>query len=240
MAEDHILVSTRRLHQDTCLCLTLNRPDKANALSHEMMHALVDCISGNHDKIIAFTGTGRFFCAGMDFQNLDADISIGGTIAPTLGILRRLFDAVDQHARTLALVNGAAAGGGIGLALLCSVVLASPDAYLRIPGGRVRMFTPIVTPILQSRLQGGSVPEMEGRDVSATEAAAVGLVDGVTDSPLALHADDSLIRAASLIESRPANRLAASRPDLVRQIDDAFAAAGNRQAADHYVHNGIP
>ena len=117
--------------------LTLNRPDRLNAISKQMtldLAALVTELESNDDvRVIIVTGEGRAFCAGADIkeraENLD-DFSVQRTsrlISPTFRRLERLSQV------TIAAINGPAAGGGLELALACDLRIASTTARLGLP-----------------------------------------------------------------------------------------------------------
>ncbi len=114
--------------------ITLNRPDKSNALDAEMVDLLAAALaaSGRDEtaRVIVLRGAGRHFCAGAD-------------VAPRPGVSSRttipevcaLLDALPKP--TIAVVRGACMGGGLGLAACCDVLLATPDAFFAMPEVRL-------------------------------------------------------------------------------------------------------
>lgn len=128
-----------RSDQGVVRVLTLNRPDRRNALNRALMGALGDEISkashAPHIRSLVLTGAGSCFCAGMDLsrasQGYEADESEAINDANTIA------DLIDQlHScpkPTIAALNGDAFAGGAGLALCCDFVIASNSARIGYP-----------------------------------------------------------------------------------------------------------
>jgi 2-(1,2-epoxy-1,2-dihydrophenyl)acetyl-CoA isomerase len=135
MAHDHLLTELK----DRVLYLTLNRPDKLNAMSGDMMGALLDNLNRaatNHDVgCVVVTGAGRGFCAGGDITAM-RDRNEGRGPAPTVeervAALRHGENASlllhEMPKVTIAAVNGPAAGAGLSLAMAADIRLASDAA----------------------------------------------------------------------------------------------------------------
>lgn len=120
---------------DGWLRLTLNRPDKLNALTRELIAALTqalrECADDPDIRAVLLTGAGRGFCSGQDLGRRDPDgddwppdleASIGESYSPLVATLMTLPKPV------VCAVNGVAAGAGANLALACDVVLAAEEA----------------------------------------------------------------------------------------------------------------
>ena len=115
------------------LWITLNRPEKANAITHQMLRDLTDVFRAAADdtnlRAVVITGTGeRVFSAGADLSELSADtkdssVSLWDEVAESLNRLPLL---------TLAAINGPCIGGGMTLALGCDIRIGVPEA--RSPG----------------------------------------------------------------------------------------------------------
>jgi enoyl-CoA hydratase len=118
--------------------VTLNRPEKLNALSHELVddiHRALDEIRANNEcRVVVLTGAGRGFCSGLDLSSLAPGAVADGTTFPRSG-MRWQEHIADLTARihrlrqpVIAAVNGAAYGGGFGIALACDIRIASASA----------------------------------------------------------------------------------------------------------------
>jgi enoyl-CoA hydratase len=122
--------------QDGALAhVTLNRPEKRNALSIELRHALADALHKlDHDdtvNAVLLTGAGPAFCAGMDVTQFGGDAAHKQQLFDSSA---RAFQAVALFPKPLvAFVNGPAIAGGFALALLCDIRVAAPQARLGFP-----------------------------------------------------------------------------------------------------------
>ena len=116
--------------------LTLNRPDKANALDAGLVDALAAAVAAaQHDgtRLLVLKGNGRNFCAGFDFGGYDT--ASEGDLLQRFARIELLLQAV-YHApfATLALAQGKNFGAGVDLLLACGSRIAAPDAQFRLPG----------------------------------------------------------------------------------------------------------
>jgi enoyl-CoA hydratase/carnithine racemase len=118
--------------------LTLNQPEKLNALSYELvedLHAALEGLRGNNDcRVVVLTGAGRGFCSGLDLSDPNPGAAGGGTEFPRSGMRwqERIADLTARIHRLrqpiIAAVNGPAYGGGFGIALACDIRVASESA----------------------------------------------------------------------------------------------------------------
>ena len=124
---------------DTHTAVTLNRPDKANALAEPLVAALQTAIdSAKSDGTTTFTiqGNGRNFCAGFDLSALDGETD--ETLIPRLLDLERMLQSIYYAPfATIALIHGGAFGAGFDVATACDYRLATRDARFRMPGWRM-------------------------------------------------------------------------------------------------------
>ncbi|MGV0642809.1 enoyl-CoA hydratase/isomerase family protein [Mycolicibacterium sp. XJ879] len=118
--------------------LTLNRPDKLNALNYalvEDLHATLAEINANNEcRVVVLTGAGRGFCSGLDLTDPSPEEAGGGTEFPRSGMRwqERIADLTARVHRlrqpVIAAVNGVAYGGGMGIALACDIRIAAQSA----------------------------------------------------------------------------------------------------------------
>jgi enoyl-CoA hydratase len=202
---------------DCSVTLTLNRPEKKNALSvalrDEMSDALDRLGADESVKAIIVTGAGDTFSAGFDLKEFDglADEAYA----------RRLWASSDRWHRTLlefplpviAAVNGAALAGGFDLAVMCDIRLAAPSARFAHPE---QSFSDVVYGPLHD-LVGGAVARdlcFSGRSIDAQEALALRLVSAV------VAVDDLLDEArrwAGLIGRAPREVLMRTKAKAIRR-----------------------
>ncbi len=169
------------------LTLTLNRPDKRNALSAalvEALHQALEAADLDADvRVVVLTGAGKDFCAGADLGELlaSADASAEANEATALR-LGSLFGCIRQLPKSVvAVVRGRALAGGAGLMTACDIVLAGAGAQVGYPEV-LRGFVPamVMTPL--RRLAGEKAAldlVLTGRLLGAAEAHAAGLVSRV-------------------------------------------------------------
>ncbi len=181
--------------------ITLNRPDKLNALNTEMVQALHDALDAlavdPSCRVIVLTGAGRGFCAGLDLQGYGAapDTSHLGPTPAAFAVQRHIASLV-PHLRSLpqpviAAVNGPAAGGGFALVLGSDVRLASFEAKFNAAFIRIGLSAcDIGTSWLLPRIVGVARAQelmLTGRIFDAAEAMRIGLVVEVVGSDALLE-----------------------------------------------------
>jgi len=175
-------------HQDRrVLNITLNRPDKRNALNLPLCHQLVDAIDrANADHAvgaIVLNANGSVFCAGMDLREARQ--------ADQLELARiheRLFTTI-QRIRTplIAAVHGAALGGGTGLAANAHILYAAPDTRFGLTEIRLALWPVMIFRAVEHAIGERRTVELSltGREFKAAEALYYGLVSHVVEDPLA-------------------------------------------------------
>jgi methylglutaconyl-CoA hydratase len=164
--------------------VTLNRPDKRNALSALMMDELTDMahsIGGQTaTRAIVLSGAGAVFCAGGDLEWMMAQINAdrqtrmaeARRLASMLGALN------DMPTPLIARVHGSALGGGIGLACVCDVVIAADSAKFGLTETRLGLIPATIGPYVIARMGEGRARRvyMSARIFDAAEAQDLGIV----------------------------------------------------------------
>jgi len=163
--------------------ITLNRPEKRNAISFELIDDLLRAleeVAKSEAIVLILTGAGKAFCSGMDLDNLKA--LLGRTPEQNLQdshTMVQLFRSLYEFPRvTIAAVNGAAIAGGTGLALLCDFTLAVPEATFGYTEVRIGFVPAIVSTFLLRQIGEKQARDLllTGRLFDADEAARMGLV----------------------------------------------------------------
>jgi methylglutaconyl-CoA hydratase len=211
-------------HRGPAALLTLNRADKRNAISRELIAALDAAVAraaaDPAARVVILTGAGPAFCAGMDLAELAATLTDRPEESPVWDDANRLaalFDRIYSLPKpTVAAVNGPAVAGGAGLVSVCDLALAVPAAKFGYPEVRRGLVAAMVLPHL-SRHVGERTARyllLTGELIDAAEAARVGLVNRVVPAELLLAEAEALAR--SLAEGGP--RALATTKELLRQF----------------------
>src|SRR5213592_3126913 len=174
------------IYEAALATITLNRPEKRNAISFELIDDLLRALdegSKSPALVLILTGAGKAFCSGMDLENLKALIGR----SPELSLedsrtMVRLFRTIYEFPKvTIAAVNGAAIAGGTGLANLCDFTLAVPEAKFGYTEVRIGFVPAIVSSFLVLQV-GHKIARdllLTGRLFDAAEAHRFGLVNEV-------------------------------------------------------------
>jgi methylglutaconyl-CoA hydratase len=159
--------------------LTLNRPDKRNALNValiESLHAAIATASADPQcRALIVRGAGPSFCAGLDLTEA-SDATLHARSAESLATLYETLGT--SPLITIAAAHGAAMGGGAGILAACDFVVAADDLSLAYPEVRRGLVAALVTCLLRRQLSDRQVRELIllSASLSATEALAFGLV----------------------------------------------------------------
>lgn len=225
--------------------ITLNRPEKRNAISYELIADLLAALKvaeKSETQVLILAANGKAFCAGMDLENLKQ--LIGRTNEQNLKdseTIAQLFRGIyDFPKPTIAAVNGAAIAGGTGLVTVCDFALAVPDASFGYTEVRIGFIPAVVSSFLMASIGEKRTRDLllTGRIFSAEEAHQLGLVNEVVSPEELMKKAREL--AARLMENSPASVRATkrllgnyTRERLDRQIPEAIREnAAIRQTAD--------
>jgi len=203
---DSVLLVER---DDAIASVTLNRPDRANALSTELRLALGQAFRELEQdpqvRVIVLTGAGRSFCAGMDLEELSAGSSSTRGFELSVAGQREMRTAIaDFSGPVIAAVNGAAATAGFELALACDLIIASTRAKFLDTHARVGMLPGWGLSVRLARAIGVARAKelsLSGNALDAARAYEWGLVNRVVE-PEALM-DDALVLARDFASCVP-------------------------------------
>ncbi|WP_108485271.1 enoyl-CoA hydratase/isomerase family protein [Oceaniglobus ichthyenteri] len=159
--------------------LTLNRPDKANAVTPDMLADLVDHVERLGDaKVLILTGAGRVFSAGADLDAVRAGLATSELWETLSGAIAR-FDGL-----SICALNGSLAGGAFGMALACDIRVAVPGAKFFYPVMKLGFLPQPSDPGRLTALIGPARAKMVlmgGARLDAAQALQFGLVDALDD-----------------------------------------------------------
>jgi enoyl-CoA hydratase/carnithine racemase len=181
-AEGHVRLTPRPRN----LLAELDRPDTGNALLPETVAALLDVLAAAERdpqcRALVIASTGSSFCLGAD---LKAMLRRGGLEEMSTGYWELLERLSTARVPTIALVEGPATGGGVGLAAACDLVVAGPAASFRLTEVLLGMLPTMLMPTLAGRIGSRLTLRlaMLAEPVGAAEAVRVGLADRLADEP---------------------------------------------------------
>ena len=189
--------------------LTLNRPDRRNALDEPLIAALRAAIARHADapatRVVVIAAAGTAFCAGADLRgmiergqgSLEQNVHDAEQLAALLLAIR------DCPKPAIALVQGPAFGGGVGLAAACDVTVAGTEARFRLPEVQLGIVPAVISPYVVEAIGARHARRLflTGETIDATWARELGLVhDVVATESLEPHA---LELAASIAQGGP-------------------------------------
>jgi len=169
--------------------ITLNRPEKRNALNEALIADLKDALRQANDdaavRVVVLTGAGAEFCSGADLAALQkiSQASIAENVDDARSLME-LFLLMRQVAvPVVAAVRGRALAGGCGLASACDIVLASTSARFGYPEVKIGFVPAMVMAILRRNISEKRAFELltTGAEISAAQAEKLGLVNRVFD-----------------------------------------------------------
>ena len=200
-----------RLDRDGAVwTLTLDRPDKANALTREMLVRIRDIAAAAEQADLAaliLTGEGRVFSAGADIEAARAGLATDGVWEEVSSRLARL------PCLTVAALNGTLAGGAFGMALACDLRIAVPGATFFYPAMQLGFLPQPSDPARLVALVGPARARMllvAAQKIDAPTALAWGLIDRIVE--------DDLMAAARALTAAPGAAPAHIRRAIKRMI----------------------
>ena len=226
-------------YDDRVATLTLNRPEKRNAISFELIDDLLralDEVAKSPALVLILTGAGKAFCSGMDLENLKS--LIGRSPEQNLKdseTMVRLFRALYEFPKvTIAAVNGAAIAGGTGLAVLCDFTLAVPEAKFGYTEVKIGFVPAIVSTFLLRQVGEKHARDLllTGRIIGVEEAFRMGLINEIVPADRLMTRAREL--AAQIMENSPTSLVLTKRllsEHARAELDQQIAAAVRENAA---------
>ena len=220
-------------HESRIATITLNRPEKRNAVSFQLVEDLIGALretERSDSQVVIITGAGKAFCAGLDLEELksligkseEQNVKDSQTMA---NLFRTIYDFPKP---TIAAVNGAAIAGGTGIATMCDFTLSVPEAKFGYTEVKIGFVPAIVSSYLVFQV-GHKIARdllMTARLFDAAEAHRYGLVNEI------VPAENLMMRARELanvlLENSPSSVQATKRlinGFIKEQLDVQVAAA---------------
>jgi methylglutaconyl-CoA hydratase len=215
--------------------ITLNRPEKRNAITAEMIAELFSAFSeveASSARVLLLTGAGKAFCSGMDLEALKAlaEQSPAEQREDADRLARLCLRIWSFPKPTIAAVNGHAIAGGCGIATLCDFTIAAPEAKFGYPEVRIGFLPAVVSVFLVRQIGEKQARDLllTGRTIDAAEAHRLGLVTQIIPAKeLMIGAQ---ILAASLLACSPVSLRMTKKllcdfaaPEIERELELAAA-----------------
>ena len=210
--------------------ITLNRPEKKNALNDELIsrlkQGLRDAAADPAAKLVAITGAGGDFCSGADLAGLEkmADASVMDHMNGARHMAEAFLQIRHHPKPVVALVKGRALAGGCGLATACDLILAADNAQFGYPEVNIGFVPAMVMAILRRSVSEKRAFELitSGQPVSAAEACAIGVVNQVYP---AAEVDARAAEYVAKLAAKPASAVTLSKMLLYHMDGQGFEGA---------------
>jgi methylglutaconyl-CoA hydratase len=220
--------------------VTLNRPEKRNALSAQMIDDLTVVARNlggqDHVRAVILSGAGPVFCAGADLDWMKTQIEASRTermnAARKLAIMLKTLNELPKP--LIGRIHGGAFGGGVGLACVCDVAVAAKGTTFGLTETRLGLIPATISPYVLARIGEGAARRvfMSARVFNAAEARDLGLVANVVDD---VDLDTCIQAEIAPYLSAAPSAVAAAKAlfrALSSQIDDVVIENSIRQLAD--------
>lgn len=213
--------------------LTLNRPDARNSLSLDLIEALLQRVADLEVRsdltVLIVTGEGKAFCAGMDLKAVLSDAAL--PIKLLSGLAEFCFRLRRLPMVTLAKVNGAAIGGGCGLATVCDIAITHADSKMGFPEVDLGVCPAVVAPWLVRKVGAGRARHilLSGGLMTGQRAFEVGIVNQVV--PTREELDKAIEETAARLATGGPNALRATKL-LLNELDGSVDEAVGKRAAE--------
>jgi methylglutaconyl-CoA hydratase len=171
--------------------VVLNRPDVHNAFNGDMVRELLEVFSDLHRasqkstdvRVVVFTGEGKSFCAGADLNWMKRvkDYTFEENLKESLDISELFYSIYALSLPTVARVNGAAVGGGMGFVASCDIAVASSEARFSLSEVKLGLVPACISPYVIRKAGEGACREfmLTGERLTAEKAMRLGLVNEV-------------------------------------------------------------
>jgi methylglutaconyl-CoA hydratase len=230
-----MLVQVEKI-RDSVVKITLNRPEKRNALSIALLRELKTALKEHlhQNRVVILAGAGKVFCAGLDLAEANEvpfQEHLGSTLRDCLILL------AEAPCITIAAVHGAAIAGGAGFAAACDICIADENAQFSFPETRRGLVPSLIMPLLKQKLSRTHLNELVYlcESISAARAAEIGLINRTTrnlETDLAETVSLALLSAPGAVTQT--KRLLDELDDstLVREIQQAYHSHTSMREAE--------
>jgi len=237
-------------YENRVALLTLNRPDKRNAISFELVDEVLRAleeVEKSDAVVLVLTGAGKAFSGGLDLENLKALIgrSPEQNVKDTRTMAQLFRTIYDFPKPTVAAVNGAAIAGGTGLATLCDITIASMEAKFGYTEVRIGFIPAIVSSFLVRQVGEKQARDLllTGRIFDAQEAYRIGLINEVVEPDRLMPRVREVV--GMLLENSPISVIATKKlinsfgdHELTQQVESGVVANAQSRTTKDF-HEGV-
>jgi len=239
--------------------LTMNRPDVRNAFNPDLVHELAAGLDRAAQdpscRAVVLAGAGKVFSAGADLENMRraGTLSENENTADAMNVSRLLERLDSMPVPAIALVQGAAIAGGLGLVAACDLVIAAADAVFAISEVRLGLIPAMISPYVIGAIGARQARRymLTGERFGASDALSMGLVHSITPSAVEMEATlepliDAILKSApgAIAETksllRESGRTAADQQRLARALARRRASAEGREGVDAFLEKRAP
>ncbi|MFK8077252.1 MAG: enoyl-CoA hydratase-related protein [Granulosicoccus sp.] len=239
--------------------LTLNRPDTYNALNRVFIDELTDSVNelDKNTRVLVLAATGKHFCAGADIHWMKASEKLSDLQNRKDAMaFSNMLEAVNSFERpTIARIQGAALGGGTGLACCCDIVVASDSARFAFSEVKLGIIPATISPYSLGAIGSRAARRyfLTGETIEASEAYRIGLIhDLCTSESLDEHLEAHISRLLSAssqaqaaakkliydVTGQPAN--ATLRENLANRLASIRAGADAQEGLGAFLEKRAP
>lgn len=229
-----ILVTTKEMVST----IILNRPEKRNAMNGEMMKLLLDTLNqlkqDESSRILLFRGNGDHFCAGADIEWMKriAKYSFHENQQDAKLLADLMYQLYVYPKPTIALVQGAALGGGLGLLAACDIAIATSNANFGFPEVKLGIAASNISPYVLAAIgeRAARYYFLTGEYFDANEAKRIGLIHRITEENTLLETGLSLCKT---ILSNSPQALTAAKQLILDVAKEKITTELSQKTADH-------
>jgi methylglutaconyl-CoA hydratase len=237
MTSQYIVVSTT----DGITTMTLNRPEKRNAMNAELLHDLVQALSmiaaDDHSRVLLIHGQGDHFCAGADITWLQEmmNASDNKNYQDAYMLADLLYQLYTFPKPVIALAHGATRGGGLGLLATCDIAIATRSATFGFSEAKIGLAPSTISPYVIAAIgsRAASYYFLTGETFSAEEAYRIGLLHQITEEGALMS---SGLTVANILLQNSFNALVAVK-QLIRHVSkEKISEDLSQKTAEHLVN----
>jgi methylglutaconyl-CoA hydratase len=226
--------------KDRVARITFSRPEVHNAFNNDMIAEMLDVVKvlsrPSEVRVVVLTGEGKSFCAGADVNWMRSvlDFSFEENVAESMKLAEMMHGLYSLQLPTIAMINGAAIGGGMGFVSTTDIAVAASHAKFSLSEVKLGLVPACISPYVIKKAGEAACRRLmlTGERITADEAFRVGLVSGVVEANELESTVDALVKR--LISSGP-GAIAACK-ELLREVPAMSLEDAKRFTAESLAH----